>query len=63
MKLHPIYLHTLLLLLVVAASGCGRHHVNNLLLQALLADEDAYRVVPLTKSALRGVSEPILATA
>lgn len=39
------------------------HHVNNLLLQALLADEDAYRVVPLTKAALRGVSEPMLATA
>lgn len=39
------------------------HHVNNLLLQALLADETAYRVVPLSKTALRGVSEPILATA
>jgi len=39
------------------------HHVNNLLLKALLADKDAYRVVPLTKAALRGVSEPALATA
>lgn len=30
MKLRRMYLHTTLLLLVVAASGCGRHHVNNL---------------------------------
>ena len=30
MKLRRMYLHTLLLLLAVAASGCGRHHVNNL---------------------------------
>ena len=30
MKLRRMYLHTLLVLLTVAASGCGRHHVNNL---------------------------------
>jgi len=39
------------------------HHVNNLLLQALLADETAYQVTPMRKAALNGMVEPSLATA
>ena len=30
MKLRRMYLHTLILSLLVATAGCGRHHVNNL---------------------------------
>ncbi|MCC9620251.1 UDP-3-O-acyl-N-acetylglucosamine deacetylase [Thalassospira sp. MA62] len=39
------------------------HHVNNLLLQALFADESAYQIVPMAKHALNTIDEPILATA
>lgn len=40
------------------------HHVNNLLLKALLSDESAYQVVPMRKSALYAVNDaPVLATA
>lgn len=39
------------------------HHVNNLLLKALFADESAYQVVPMRRSVMQAVAEPALATA